>query len=72
MPTDDGNGSALITTLGVRQSLQAAKTTAGTRQIMMDISPLVDGEELLIEIESKVLTGDTASVIWESYFVNAQ
>ena len=65
MPTDNGNGSILIATLGVRQSLQAAKTTAGTRQVMIDISVLVNGEELLVEInmlDEEVSVGDVVFV----------
>lgn len=57
MPSNAFQGSALIATLDVAQTL--ATTVAGNYLMKVNPGPLVADEVLLIEIFDKVLTGDT-------------
>jgi len=58
MPSNAFQGSALIATLDVAQTL-ATITSAGNYLVKLNPAPLVVDEILLIQIFDKVLTGDT-------------
>ena len=59
-------------TLTTRHQLGTTITTAGNYVLVVDTNALVNGEELLLEIEIKALTGSTSRVTESARFLHAQ
>lgn len=71
MTTQVQNGTQTAT-LTTRHQLGTTITTAGNYILVVDTNALANGEDLLLEIEIKALTGSTSRVTELAYFSNAQ
>lgn len=71
MTTQVQNGTQTAT-LTTRHQLGTTITTAGNYALVVDTNALVNGEELLLEIEMKTLTGSTSRVTETARFSHAQ
>lgn len=60
--TSKANGSTAMST-GSDVTLGSAITDAGVYQLQFDVDPIVDGETLILIVETKVLTGGSAKQV---------
>ena len=67
------SGSAeTLTGGGTEDALGTAITAAGTYQLGVDLKNMANGDEVIIRVKTKLLTGGTIAVLWEEAFVHAQ
>lgn len=71
MPSNKDSGTESATASGTRDEL-ATVTDAGNYLLKVDTKAMVLGDELLLEIYDKVLTGSTSARMFSATYINVQ
>jgi hypothetical protein len=70
--TTHASGTQSCTTLTEHTLTANPETTAGVFQVFLDLNDLADGEDLVVRIKEKVVSGGTQREVWQDYQANAQ
>ena len=69
-PSETATGSTTLSDTSETQ-LSTDITTAGTYQLLLDLTNLADGDDVTVRVKMKVRSADTAYVVFEREFVHA-
>lgn len=76
MPSNAFTGTEAVSTTEWSMTTDSAgpdvDTTPGVFQIFLDVSDMVDGDELQIRVYEKVRAGDTQRIVYQSNLVGPQ
>lgn len=72
MTVSSNQSGSQTATLTTRHQLGSTITAAGTYVLVVDTNAMVNGDELLLEIETKAKSGSTSRVAYSALYSNVQ